>query len=191
MGNLGELAMKHNYKAQYKNIVLRPLEKRDIEKLRQWRNDEAQTKYLREIGYITPKMQEQWFENYLHNEDEIIFAIEETQSIKDLIGSVALYAFEDNIAEIGKFQIGNSVARGCGYGIISFSVVSKIAFTYFNTKTLKLVVHKENIVAQKVYEKVGFEISGEEPSRNEYKMDLNEEQLDKKNRWIKEIVIQI
>ena len=35
------------YEAVYDNVRIRPLEEKDLEKLRIWRNDVKQTKYLR------------------------------------------------------------------------------------------------------------------------------------------------
>ena len=45
--------MKHQYSAIYDNVYIRPLDKSDIEKLREWRNNNEKTKYLRKIPYIT------------------------------------------------------------------------------------------------------------------------------------------
>ena len=52
--------MKSYYYAEYQNVIIRPLEKQDIEQLRIWRNDTKQIRFLRNIGYITREMQEKW-----------------------------------------------------------------------------------------------------------------------------------
>ena len=45
--------MKHHYSAVYGEVTIRPLERKDIENLRIWRNDASQTRFLRNIGHIT------------------------------------------------------------------------------------------------------------------------------------------
>lgn len=52
--------LNHNYCAECGNVKLRPLIREDIEALRIWRNDKEKTKYLRQIDYITPEMQQAW-----------------------------------------------------------------------------------------------------------------------------------
>ena len=56
--------MKHHYSAVYGEVTIRPLERKDIENLRIWRNDASQTRFLRNIGHITREMQEKWYEGY-------------------------------------------------------------------------------------------------------------------------------
>ena len=71
------MTVNHQYHASYENIMLRPLERKDIENLRVWRNDATQTRFLRKIDHITPEMQEKWYESYLKDNDTIAFAIED------------------------------------------------------------------------------------------------------------------
>ena len=85
--------MNHQYHASYENIMLRPLERKDIENLRVWRNDATQTRFLRKIDHITPEMQEKWYESYLKDNDTIAFAIEETEHLHRMVGSLSLYDF--------------------------------------------------------------------------------------------------
>ena len=148
--------MEHNYSTKYKNIVLRPLEKRDIEKLRIWRNDKKNTKFLRQIPYITEESQNKWFENYLENEDEICFAIEECQELNRLVGSLSLYNFNGNVAEFGKILIGDIEAHGRKIGYNATKTVLKIAFDVLKLKKVILEVYEDNLAAKKIYEKAGF-----------------------------------
>ena len=48
---------------------------------------------------------------------------EENKELNRMIGSLALYDFNDKVAEIGKIQIGDKDAQGKGIGRISFSVI--------------------------------------------------------------------
>ncbi|MDO4323076.1 MAG: GNAT family N-acetyltransferase [Lachnospiraceae bacterium] len=152
--------MKHSYSAGVQNVRLRPLEERDIESLRIWRNDPEKTAFLRRIGEITPDMQKKWFEAYLENPDEITFAIEETQELHRLVGSVALYNFKDGAAEAGKIQIGDDEAHGRGIAAKSMALAACIGFHYFGLEKIAASVHQENAAAYRSYLKIGFRAVG-------------------------------
>ena len=153
--------MEHNVLLRYKNLMLRQIEQADLELLRNWRNDKEKTKFLRKINHITPEMQEKWFNNYLNNKNELAFAIVETENIGALIGSVSLYNFKNNQAEIGKILIGNNQAKGFGYGRISFAMLMTYAFEKLNLKKIVATVNKNNIPARKSYFRLGFKVVGE------------------------------
>lgn len=156
--------MKHNYRICAKNVLLRPLEERDIEQLRIWRNDPLKTKYLRKIEKITPEMQKDWFERYLVNSDEITFAIEETKDLKRMVGSVSLYNFHEGVAEAGRIQIGDDAAHGRGIASLSMALVCKFAFNSLKLRKVIASVHRENVAAYKSYMKIGFHVVGFHPA---------------------------
>ena len=148
--------MKHNIRMEYKNIILRPLEQEDIEYLREWRNDEKNTKYLRKIGYISEEQQKKWYEGYLVNEDEYTFAIEERCELNRIVGSASLYGFNNGQVEFGKILIGDSEAHGKKIGCHTTEAISSIAFDYFNCKKVILRCFVENKGACYVYKQAGF-----------------------------------
>lgn len=184
--------MQHNYHAYFQNIRIRPLEKSDIEILRIWRNDTSKTKYLRPIGKITPQMQEKWYETYLRNPDEIAFAIDETENLNRMVGSLFLYNFKEKIAEIGKIQVGDDEAHGMGIGGKSFVLAMKIGFERMNLEKIIASVHRENIAAYKSYMKIGFEIVGSHPAliggiEDEIEMDIK--RFQEINKYIPQILL--
>ena len=158
------MIMDHSYGASYQNVRLRPLEKRDIEQLRIWRNDPSQTRFLRPLGFITPEMQEKWFANYRENEDEITFAVEETELLHKMVGSVALYNFRGDTAEIGKIQIGEEKAHGLGIGKRTLEMACWIGFRTLGLKKIVSSVHRENLAAYRNNQKVGFVVAGNHPA---------------------------
>ena len=184
--------MKHNYCASYDNVRLRPLEKRDIESLRIWRNDKSKTQFLKPIIEITPEMQLEWFEKYLDNPDEIIFAIEETKDLNRMVGSVALYNFHGNVAEVGKIQIGDSEANGRGIGRKSLVMAMWIAFRRLGLEKIVGAVHRENIAAHRNDIKIGFFIVGEHEACMggiEDEIEIDETRLSDVNSYVSDIIV--
>lgn len=185
--------MKHTYSAIYQDVCIRPLEKRDIEKLRIWRNDSYKTRFLRQIGEITPKMQEKWYEDYLEDNNIIIFAIEELYDLKRMVGSLALYDFKGNIAEIGKIQIGDTEANGRGIGRKSMVMAMWIGFECLGLKNIVGFVHRDNIAAHSNDMKIGFHITGfHEAAVGGYEdeIEINRQRLMEVNPYVREIQIE-
>lgn len=158
--------MKHSIYASYENLKIRPLEQQDLENLRNWRNDEKNAVFLTKIPYITPQMQQNWYEKYLQDPDRIVFAIEETQHLKQMIGSVSVYNFRGTIAEYGSFMIGNPLAKGKGFGKLSLLLCLHAGFEKFSLEKYDACVHEDNISARKVDEQVGFIVTGSHPFVN-------------------------
>ena len=153
--------MKHDICKTYKNIKLRAIETKDLENLRVWRNDGTTTlKYLSKIDYITPEAQLGWYNRDLENQNSYTFAIEETEELKRLIGSTALYNFNNDTAEFGRILIGDDAARGRGWGVLATSVCLHIGFSVFDLTGIVAYVHEDNLAAWKAYEKCGFEVTG-------------------------------
>lgn len=186
--------MKHNYSARFGNVLLRPLAQQDIENLRTWRNNFEQTRFLRPIGYITPEMQQQWFEKYLGNENEIAFAIVETKDLNRMVGSVALYDFDGGTAEIGKIQVGDPEASGRGIGRLSFVLAMWIGFRKLGLKKIICSVHQKNIPSHTNIMRVGFSITGTHPSvvgGIEDECEIDEVRLCEANAYIPEIELDV
>ena len=166
--------MKHDFCIENKNIRLRPLNKSDIESLRNWRNDKTNTTYLSQMPYITKEMQIKWYENYLLREDEIVFAIDETVEFNRLVGSLSLYEIRDEECVFGKILIGDSAVRGHGIGTHATEAAVKFAIEQLGKKRVLLYVYKDNKVAFNLYKNVGFEVADEHMLDNgdiEYTME--------------------
>ena len=184
--------MKHKYYAKYKNILLRPLCYDDIEKLRVWRNDIQAARFLRQIGYITPEMQEKWYQSNLSNLNEVTFAIVETTELNRIVGSVSIYDINGSQAEFGKMQIGEKEAHGKGIGRVSLVMALTIAFDKLGLKKIIGFVHRENIAAHSNYIKIGFRIVGEQMAAVggvEDLIEIDRETLFAVNTYAKDIEI--
>lgn len=148
--------MIHDYRYKYKNIIIRQVVEDDLEMLREWRNNPENTRFLRKIPYITKEMQKQWFCSYLSNEDELMFVIEETEDINEVVGSFSMYNFSEDKAEFGKFLVGNNNAHGKSVGLNALIAAMIISKKMLKLKKLYLHVYEKNKAAVKVYKKAGF-----------------------------------
>ena len=171
--------MKHSYFKTYKNIELKPLSQNEIELLRSWRNDPANTKYLSKIPFITEQMQREWFERYLLNVDEMTFAIYEVKELERAVGSLSLYDFSDESAELGKIMVGDSAAHGKKIGYNAVIAALKIAFDDLKLKKVRLTVFEENAKALYIYQKAGFKTkrSYDKDGRIELYMEIEAEEF--------------
>lgn len=151
--------MKHNYSAEIDAIMIRPLATEDLYLLREWRNDERLSTYLRKIPYITEMAQIKWYDEYTKDDNTLFFAIID-KDLRKTVGTVALYNFFNNSCEVGKIMIGDPYSHGKGMGYKALLLAIMIAINMFNVDIFKLDVHEDNIPARKIYDKIGFKVTG-------------------------------
>lgn len=174
--------MDHTYESLYKNVYICPLKRENIGKLRNWRNDASNTKYLRQIPYITEQMQSEWFEAYLSNKNEIIFEIHEKSDLNRMVGSLSLYNFKDDSVEFGKILIGDKEAHGKKIGQNALIASLIVAFKTLKVSMVHLDVFSDNIPARRIYERVGFSAMDEHVNdgMNELYMEISKKNFDSK-----------
>lgn len=150
--------MNHNVVIEKDSIMLRQITIDDIEKLRIWRNNPNNCKYLSKIPYISDIMQRNWFFSYLNNPDSMMFAIVEKNSLKRIVGSVCLYNFHEKSVELGKLLIGDDEAHGKKIGYNTVLALVEYCFIKLDIKRIFLTVFEDNKVALKIYKDVGFKV---------------------------------
>jgi len=155
--------MQHEYSIAYKHVLLRPICIDDLENMRMWRNDTDLTKHLRKLNPITPEMQLKWFENDNLDQSCYTFAIEETKSLKRLVGSASLYNFDGENLECGRIVIGDKDAHGKGIGFLAITLLLWFGFTKLDVNKIDAVVHEDNLAAIKNNTKAGFITTGKHP----------------------------
>ncbi|MGE6964113.1 GNAT family N-acetyltransferase [Bacillus thuringiensis] len=158
-------------------MLLRTVTKDDIESIRKWRNQNHIRKNFINSNYINKKQQEEWFENYLKMENDIMFIIEETEKFQTTIGTVALYNIdnEKKSAEFGRLMIGYMPCVGKGFGKRAAVLACKYAFEMLNIFEIYLTVLNHNTKAIQLYKDMGFIIKSN--SLNEIHMTLSKEQF--------------
>ena len=180
--------MDHNYYGLYNNIKLAPLKEDEIERLREWRNQKEETRFLRDVGYISKEMQLNWFQEYLKEPNIFIFSIHECEKLNRMIGSVALYNFRDKKAELGKIQIGDKEAHGIGAGKLAMAILCKIGFELMGLDIIDGHVNKNNVAAYKNDLAIGFKVIQKSESGEDY-IQIDSESLALANGYYNQIEI--
>lgn len=152
--------MKHNYMIQQDELLFRPITELDIENMRQWRNKDGIRQSFIYQDHISREQQEQWYKNYIENENDIMFIIEYRAQP---IGTVALYNIDFNKreAEFGRLMIGQVETRGLGIGQIATKTMCEFGFNKLNLDRIILEVFEDNSYAMRAYQKAGFNSVGQ------------------------------
>jgi UDP-4-amino-4,6-dideoxy-N-acetyl-beta-L-altrosamine N-acetyltransferase len=141
-----------------KKIILRALEKNDLERCWKWINNPEVTKNM---GTSIPKSmheEERWYEETQKSDKKKIFAI---QVGKKHVGNIGL----DNIdycnrkAALG-IVIGEQNYWNKGYGSDAIKTLLSLAFNELNLHKVHLCIFPSNKRAIRCYRKCGFEKEG-------------------------------
>src|SRR5262249_62334012 len=72
-------------------VRLRLLEEADLPMTLAWRNRDENRRWFFSSDPIPPDRHRHWFEDYRDRDDDFVFIIEETESLRRPVGQVALY----------------------------------------------------------------------------------------------------
>lgn len=165
--------MKHQYEYANKRIVLKPLEAKDIEDLRNLRN--RNKKFFATKAEITKEGQKDWYQSYLQKDNDIMFKVVLGEKPEQFIGAVAVYDIDRKArtCEFGRIVIDKEKTDEKGIGTETVEGICRFAFLELNMKKIKAEVLKENARAIAVYKKTGFKVTKE--TENMYTMVLSHE----------------
>ena len=155
--------MIHSITVSYQNVLIRQPDINDLERLRIWRNDPANSLFLTKIQFVTEEMQMQWFKEYLNDNDHFMFVIEETKELCRMVGSVSLYDFRQDSCECGKIMVGDLGARGKGIGRLGITLALYVGFNFFKLSAIMALAHEDNTPSLITLQRAGLAISGEHP----------------------------
>lgn len=151
-------------------VVLRPLEERDLEALRQYKNDAEIASLLVGFssGYSRQGMSE-WLARHTGRADEVVWAVAEplpaphpcSGAADRCIGHAGLYRIDGRTrsCEFG-ILIGDKSFWGRGVGREVTEAAVEYAFGSLNLRRVSLQVLAVNTRARKVYERAGFQVEG-------------------------------
>lgn len=147
------------------NMSLKPIDREDIEYMRNWRNNENINKTFFNSEYISSEAQRKWYEKYRYNASDRMFIINYKNNP---VGTVALYNidYKNNTAEFGRLLIGDIKNRCKNIGLIATRTLCEYGFNKLGLNKIILEVFKDNISAINLYRKVGFKIVEEKSVYN-------------------------
>ncbi|MDO9528880.1 MAG: GNAT family N-acetyltransferase [Syntrophales bacterium] len=133
------------------NVYLRPAEWSDVDLLYEWANDKQVRSNPFNTEIISCYDHKHWFENYMADENTVIYMLCDTES---KIGQIRLDCSE-HIAKIN--YIISKRYRGLGYGEIIIRLVEKkIVIDKSDIRCIKAIVRSNNVASQKVFEDNGY-----------------------------------
>ena len=140
-------------------VILRPLERRDLERSRAWVNDPDNAALLLRVLPVSEIEQERWFENLCTRPDRHVWSVEVDGQH---IGNVGLYKIDliHRRAEAWTL-LGEPGWRGKGLGRESMGLLLDYGFNGLGLNKIYLHVDRENAIAQNMYKKLGLIIEGE------------------------------
>lgn len=156
--------MKHNYQYDGADLLLRPLEEKDIESLRLLRNRPENRIWFFGSDLITPEGQRAWFEHYLTKEDDYMFSVFLPEAPDKFVGAVALYGYEPetNSFEIGRLLLDSKNLPRRRMGIQLVAAVCKLAEQIGERerrfRQLRAQVFSDNERSLRCFTENGFEI---------------------------------
>lgn len=141
-------------------VILRALEKEDIEFLREMLNDPEMESLV--IGWsfpISKYEQEKWYEKTVHDKQNLKFAIQTKEG--ELIGLATLGKVDwKNRRATHGIKLSKNAPKGKGYATDAVMAVMKYAFEELQLNRLDGSWFEHNIASQKLYTKCGWVIEG-------------------------------
>jgi diamine N-acetyltransferase len=130
------------------------LEHKDLDRSRAWVNDPEIAPLLLRVLPVSEIEQERWFENICNLFDRYVWAVDNDGQH---IGNVGLYHIDlvHRRAEAWTL-LGDPSQRGKGLGQEAMKLLLDYGFGGLGLNKIYLHVDEENIIAQKMYKKLGF-----------------------------------
>lgn len=143
-------------------IRLREIEKKDTAQINIWRNNREVIEYLgNNFRYISPEIDNHWYENYIQNRDKNVRLAIEAIKNNVYIGNVYLTDIHpvNRSAEFSIF-IGDKKYWSRGYGYEATLKMLEHGFNDLNLNRIYLTVLEENERAINLYKKLNFVTEG-------------------------------
>ncbi len=138
---------------------LRELEREDIKKINEWRNDPELIACLgAPYRFINEDVDSAWYEKYMHSRNNSVrCVIVNSENDEEIVGLISLLDINyiNRSAEL-HIMIGGAQNRGKGIGTFAVESMVEHAFNNLNLRRIELGVLENNVPAIKLYEKTGF-----------------------------------
>lgn len=153
--------MKHNYSYDGADLLLRPLEEKDIEPLRLLRNRPENRIWFFGSDLITKEGQKAWFHCYLTRENDYMFSVYLPENPNRFMGAVAIYGYEADTDsyEVGRLLLDSANLPRRGMGIELIGCVCALVREVWGNIGLRAQVFSDNGRSLRCFLKNGFEIN--------------------------------
>ena len=138
------------------NIIVRKFEKKDIPKKIEWINNPLNNRYLHYELPLEYKKTCQWYEKNKDKENRYDAIIEKNGEPVGLIGLLKI-DYANKQAEY-YITLGEQHAKGAGIAYQASKIVLKKAFEEYDLKKVYLYTEIDNISAQRLFFKIGFNL---------------------------------
>src|SRR5262245_57259986 len=139
-------------------VTLRLLEEADLPRTLAWRNQDHIRRWFVHSDIIPEDQHRRWFEAYRERDDDFVFVIEETRTLRKSVGQVSLYRVDwiRRRAEYGRLMIGEADAAGRGLARQATAVLIDYALGTLGLREIELEVFADNAPAIAIYSACGF-----------------------------------
>ena len=139
-------------------VRLRLLEAGDLPLTLSWRNDEDNRRWFFTTDPIPLDAHRRWFEQYRDRDDDFVFVIEETETLKRAVGQLSLYRIEWDTgrAEFGRLLMGDPEAKGLGLAQLATACLTDEALTSWGLREIRCGCRAVNTRAIAVCAACGF-----------------------------------
>ena len=166
-------------------VTLVRLTQDDLELVRLWRNDDEIKKYMNFQEYITPEMQQKWFES-INNPENFYYIIEYKGDKIGLVNDKNI-DWEKKTAEGGMFIWDKRYINSIVPLKVSILIL-EIAYLLLGWNKTYIKVRKDNQRAIDYNKALGYEISGESENQICLFMELDKEHFNEKagklRKWV-------
>jgi RimJ/RimL family protein N-acetyltransferase len=140
-------------------VRLRLLEEADLPLTLAWRNRVENRQWFFSPDPIQPDDHRRWFDQYRDRDDDFVFIIEETETLKAPVGQLSLYGIDWTAgrAEFGRLLVGPPEARGLGLAEQATAGLTDEALARWGQRTIRAECLTTNVRAIRVCVAAGFE----------------------------------
>lgn len=151
---------------EYEDIGFRPIEERDLEKLRMLRNDQSTWIQLTSVWLINTLEQKSWYEEMSRNKKAQYYAIVKNEKLfpiiyeGDFLGVIRMDEIDFHNRSI---RVGADILpgeRGKGYGTKALQAILKYCFEHLGMHRVWLLTLEDNSIARKLYINAGLKEEG-------------------------------
>ena len=157
-------------------VRLRALEKKDIDTLYQWENDQELWNISCTTGPFSRYVLEQYIESShldIYTNGQLRFMIETESKTPVTVGMIDLYGFEPFHMRAGVGIVIHKSFRQKGYAKQALTLLLDYAFGFMHFKQIFCEVADDNLISLALFTDKGFQVTG-----------IRKEWVRRENRWL-------